>query len=126
MDVGLNINSLQNNNIKNVSYNMTSKIRIRNTKYLTTLGRIARGDTEAKVNEVVNLYRQGKISQIQTAENIIIDSIYNMKNKRQQKSTTKRYDKLIEKHKTKEPLNKRLQQAKTIKPFIINVILYTL
>ena len=49
-----------------------------------------------------------------------------MKNKRQQKSTTKRYDKLIEKHKTKEPLNKRLTQAKTIKPFIIDVILYKL
>ena len=64
MDVGLNINSLQNNNIKNVGYNMTSKIRIRNTKYLNTLGRIARGDTEAKVNEVINLYREGKISQI--------------------------------------------------------------
>ena len=29
----------------------------------------------------------------------------------------------MKKHKTKEPLNKRLQQAKTIKPFIINVIL---
>ena len=67
MDGGLNSNSLKNNNIKNVSYNMTSKIRIRNTKYLTTLGRIARGDTEAKVNEVINLYREGRISQITTA-----------------------------------------------------------
>jgi hypothetical protein len=108
MDGGLNSNSLKNNNIKNVSYNMTSKIRIRNTKYLTTLGRIARGDAEAQVNEVITLYREGKISQIQTAENIIVDLIYNMKNKRQQKTTTKRYDKLIAKHKTKEPLNKRL------------------
>ena len=79
MDVGLKPN--ENNNIKNLSYNMTSNIRIKNTKYLTTLGRIARGDAEAKVNEVINLYREGKISQIQTAENIIIDLIYNMKNK---------------------------------------------
>ena len=47
-----------------------------------------------------------------------------MKNKRQQKTTTKRYDKLIAKHTTKEPLNKRLTQSKTIKPFIIDVILY--
>ena len=85
MDGGLNSNSLKNNNIKNVSYNMTSKIRIRNTKYLNTLGRNARGDTEDKVNEVINLYREGKIPQVQTAENIIIDLIYNMKNKRQQK-----------------------------------------
>ena len=114
----------ENNNIKNLGYNMT-KTRTRNTKYLITLGRNARGDTEDKVNEVIKLYSESKISQIQTAENIIIDFIYN-KNKRQQKSTTKRYDKLIEKHKTKEPLNKRLTQAKTIKPFITNVILYTL
>ena len=40
-----------------------------------------------------------------------------MNNKRKQKTITKRYDKLIEKHKIKEPLNKRLTQAKTIKPF---------
>ena len=113
-------NSLENN--KNLDYKMT-KTRTRNTKYLITLGRNARGDAEDKVNEVINLYREGKIPQVQTAENIMIDLTYNMKNKRQQKSTTKRYDKLIEKHKTKEPLNKRLTQAKTIKPFIIDVIL---
>ena len=120
MDGGIN-NHSQNN--YNLGYNMTSKIRMRNTKYLSTLGRIARGDAEAKVNEVITLYREGKISQISTAENIIIDLIYNMKNKRQQKTTTKRYDKLIAKHKMKEPLNKRLTQS-TIKPFIIDVILY--
>ena len=119
MDGGLDKNSLKNYNL---DYSMTSKIRMRNTKYLTTLGRIARGDAEAKVNEVITLYREGKISQIQTAENIIVDLIYNMKNKRQQKTTTKRYDKLIAKHKTQEPLNKRLTQS-TIKPFIIDVII---
>ena len=93
----------ENNNIKNLGYNMT-KTRSRNTKYLITLGRNARGDAEDKVNEVINLYREGKIPQIQTAENIIIYLIYNMKNKRQQKSTTKRYDKLIEKHKKKRTI----------------------
>ena len=92
----------ENNIIKNLGYNM-SKTSTRNTKYLITLGRIARGDTEDKVNEVINLYREGKIPQVQTAENIIIDLIYNMKNKRQQKTTTKRYDKIIAKHTTKEP-----------------------
>ena len=39
-------NSLENN--KNLLYYMTSKIRIRNTKYLNTLSRNARGDTEEK------------------------------------------------------------------------------
>ena len=70
MDVGLKPN--ENNNIKNLSYNMT-KTRTRNTKYLNTLGRNARGDTEAKVNEIIKLYSESKISQIQTAENMIID-----------------------------------------------------
>jgi len=90
---------------------MTSKSRIRNTKYLTTLGRIARGDTEAKVKEVIKLYGESKIPQLQTAENIIVDLLYN-KNK---KSVSKKYEKLVEKHKKNEPLNKRLTQKKEIK-----------
>ena len=73
----------------NLSYNSMSKIRIKNTKYLNTLGRRAQGDAEAKVNEVIKLYREGKVSQISTAENMILDLIYNTKNQRQQKATTK-------------------------------------
>ena len=79
-----------------------TKSRTRNTKYLITLGRNARGDTEDKVNEVIKLYSESKINQIRTAENIIVDIIYNMKNKKKQKTITKKYDKLIEKHKTKK------------------------
>ena len=74
----------------NLSYNSMSKIRIKNTKYLNTLGRGARGDAEAKVNEVIKLYRDGKVSQISTAENMILDLIYNTRNQRQQKATTKK------------------------------------
>ena len=110
MDVCLNSNSLQNNNIKNVSYNM-STARLRNTKYLNTLGRNARGDTESKVNQIIKLYGESKIPHIETAENIIVDLLYN-KNK---KSVSKKYDKLIEKQKKNEPLNKRLTQKKEIK-----------
>ena len=77
MDVSLNINSLPNNNIKNVSYNMTSKSRIRNSKYLNTLSRNARGETETKIKEVIKLYSESKIPQLQTAENIIVDLLYN-------------------------------------------------
>ena len=73
---------------KNLEYNMT-KVRIKNTKYLNTLGRNARGEAEAKVNEVIKLYREGKVSQISTAENMTLDLIYNTKNQRQQKATTK-------------------------------------
>ena len=103
-------NRLPNNNIKNVSYSM-STARLRNTKYLNTLGRNARGDTETKVKEVIKLYSESKIPQLQTAENIIVDLLFN-KNK---KSVSKKYDKLIEKQKKNEPLNKRLTQKKEIK-----------
>jgi hypothetical protein len=108
------------NNLKNlnIDYSM-SKIRIKNTKYLTTLGRNARGETEGQVNEVIKLYSESKIPQLQTAENIIVDLLFN-KNK---KYVSKKCVKLIEKHKANEPLNKRLTQS-TIKPFIIDVMLY--
>jgi len=94
----------------NLDYSM-STARLRNTKYLNTLGRNARGDTETKVKEVIKLYSESKIPQLQTAENIIVDLLFN-KNK---KSVSKKYDKLIEKHKANEPLNKRLTQKKEIK-----------
>ena len=119
MDVSLN--KSQNN--YNLGYNMTSKIRMRNTKYLSTLGRNARGETQEKVEEVIKLYSESKISQITTAENMILDLILS-ENIRQQKATAKKYEKFITKHKTKELLNKRLTQSKTVKPFIIDVILY--
>ena len=52
--------------------NMTSKTRLRNTNYLSSLGRKAKGEsTTAKVDKIIELYRQSKISQVQTAENII-------------------------------------------------------
>ena len=70
-------NSLKN---LNLLYNM-SKSRIRNTKYLNTLGRNARDETETKIKEVIKLYSESKIPQISTAENMIIDLIYNKKTK---------------------------------------------
>ena len=72
-----------------LSYNMTSKSRLRNIKYLNTLGRNARGDAVEKINEVIKLYSESKVSQISTAENMILELIYNKKNQRQQKATTK-------------------------------------
>ena len=91
-------NSLKNFNL---NYNM-SRARIRNTEHLNNLSKIARGDAITKVNQIIKLYSENKINQIRTAENMIINLIYNMKNKKKQKTITKKYDKLVEKHKTKE------------------------
>ena len=68
----------------NLSYNSMSKIRIKNTKYLNTLGRNARGDAVAKVKQIIKLYSENKIKQIRTAGNMITDLIYNMTNKKKQ------------------------------------------
>ena len=91
-----------------------SKIRIKNVDYLISLGRRAKGETTPKVNKIITLYNQSKISQLQTAENIII-KLVTAKTKKQQKSTLKQYEKLIEKHNDKAPLNKRLVEKKQVK-----------
>ena len=67
---------IQKNNLIN---NSMSKIRIKNTKFLNTLARNARGDAVEKVSEVIKLYSESKVPQIITAENMIIDLIYNTK-----------------------------------------------
>ena len=111
MDGGLNKNSLKNYNLGSI---MTSKIRMRNTKYLSTLGRNARGETQEKVEEVIKLYSESKISQISSAENMILDLILS-KNIRQQKATAKKYEKFITKHQANQPLKIRLTQKLTQK-----------
>ena len=100
-----------------------TKTRERNAAYLISLGRKAKGEATAKINKIITLYNQSKISQVQTAENII-RKLITAKTEKQQKSAFKKYDKIVDKYKANEPLNKRLEEAKTIKPFIINVILY--
>ena len=99
---------------KNLSNNNMSKIRLTNTDYLISLGRRVKGEATPKVNKIITLYNQSKISQLQTAENIIIKLI-TAKTEKQQQSTLKQFDQLIEKHKDKEPLNKRLVEKKQIK-----------
>ena len=63
-----------------------SKIRLNNSDYLTSLGRRAKGEATPKVAKIIKLYNQSKISQLQTAENIIIKLI-TAKTEKQQQST---------------------------------------
>ena len=101
---------------KHLMYNnMTSKIRLRNTNYLSSLGRKAKGEsTTAKVDKIIELYRQSKISQVQTAENII-NKLVSSKTDKEQKSAFKKYDKIVDKYQANEPLNKRLVEKKQVK-----------
>ena len=72
-------NTLKNLNLNynmNLNYDTNiSKARLSNIKYLTTLSRNAKGDTQEKVKEVIKLYSESKISQISSAENMILDLI---------------------------------------------------
>ena len=73
-----------------------TKIRERNSNYLISLGRRATGEATPKVNQIITLYNQSKISQLQTAENII-NKLITAKTEKQHKSIFKQYDKLIDK-----------------------------
>ena len=78
------------------------------------LGRKAKGTITPNVGNIITLYTQGKISQVETAENMII-KLLNSKTDEQQQSVFKQYDKLIGKSETKEPLSKRLVEKKVQK-----------
>ena len=88
-----------------------SRSREKNSDYLTMLGRKAKGEATPKVAKILTLYNQAKISQVETAENIIIKLI-NAKTEKQRNSAFKQSDKITEKHETKEPLTKRLEEKK--------------
>ena len=100
----------------NLSYNiMVTKTRSKNTNYLLSLRRRAKGEaTTAKVDKIIELYSQSKISQVQTAENII-NKLTASKTEKEQKSAFKKYDKIVNKYKENEPFNKRLVEKKQIK-----------
>ena len=101
-------------NLQNLYNNNMTKTRERNAAYLISLGRKAKGEATPKVNKIITLYNQGKISQIQTAENII-RKLITAKTEKEQKSAFKKYDKLVDKYKANEPLNKRLTDKKEMR-----------
>ena len=108
---GLKHISLKKN--KNLNNNNMTKTRERNSNYLISLGRRAKEEAKPKVNKIITLYNQSKISQLQTAENTIIKLI-TAKTEKQQKSAFKQYDKIVDKYKANEPLNKRLFEKKQV------------
>ena len=110
---GLKNISLQKYKNLNNNNNMT-KIRERNSNYLLPLGRRAKGEATPKVNQIITLYNQSKISQLQTAENIIIKLI-TAKIEKEQNSAFNKYDKIVDKYKANEPLNKRLTDKKEMR-----------
>ena len=92
------------------SNNMTKTIQ-RNIRFLEGFLTNSKADIKDNVKTIVQLYKERKISNLTTAENMIIklrtiqpsDKI----------KTMKQYDKLINKYQQIEPLNVRMQATKT-------------
>jgi len=86
---------------------------LRNYNFLTQLGRKARGDTKAKVDEIIDLYKNRKIAQVQTAENAIMKLISS--SPRTQKSGMNLHQKLVSKHQEMPTLSHRLRHKTTLR-----------
>ena len=91
---------------------------LRNSDYLEKLGRRAKGDATPKVGKILELYNLRKISQVQTAENVILKLI--SKDEKEQKKGFKHANKIINKYKDVLPLKERIAaHNRTNQPFII-------
>ena len=92
------------------SNNMTKTIQ-RNIMFLEGFITNSKSDIKDNVKTIVQLYKDRKISNLTTAENMII----NLRTIRPSTKikTMKQYDKLIQKYQQNEPLNVRMQATKT-------------
>ena len=84
-----------------------------NLKFLEAYRSIAKSDVKDKVNDIIQLYTIRKISNIQTARNVL-DKL-TASNKNTVKAGIRIYDKTVEKYKEAEPLpvkRKRIEEEK--------------
>ena len=99
----------------NINIFMSKKLIRQYTQNLRTtrdskIGKVP-PDIQAKINKIVDLYEDRKISQYQTANKLINDISINDTKKR--KTGLKRYDKAVAKYEEAEPITERM--AKTAK-----------
>ena len=103
---------------------MTSKNINRNVEVLQDLIRGAKEDVRGQVNKVVEWYRDRKISQRETAINLINGLM--SENKRTSNATKKRYDKKFEELEGRKPLNERMAMNRDKKDYSITFLMYGL
>ena len=92
------------------SNNMSKNINI-NIAFLQGFITNSKVDIKDNVKTIVQLYKDRKISNLTTAENMIMN-LRTMRPSTKNK-TMKQYDKLIEKYQHNEPLNVRMKATKT-------------
>ena len=67
--------------------------------------------TETKIRNIIDLYRNRKIAQFTTADNLIRNFI-NAKTDKQKQKANDQYDKVYYKHEERTPLGERMQKSK--------------
>ena len=101
---------------------MPSKSVIRNIEILQDLTRGAKEDVRDRVNQVVEFYRDRKISQVETAKNLI--KSLKSDNKRTATFAKKRFDKKFEQIEGRAPLNERMATNRNKKDYVVRFQLY--
>ena len=101
---------------------MPSKSVIRNIEILQDLTRGAKEDVRDRVNQVVEFYRDRKISQVETATNLI--KSLKSDNKRTATFAKKRFDKKFEQIESRAPLNERMATNRNKKDYVVRFQLY--
>jgi hypothetical protein len=91
------------------SNNMTKNLN-RNISFLEQFIHKSHASVKYKIKEIVDLYKERKLSNVTTAQNMI-DKLRSVTDKTQ-KRTLKQFDKLVERYKNNEPLNIRMQKSK--------------
>ena len=101
---------------------MPSKSVIRNIEILQDLTRGSKEDVRDRVNQVVEFYRDRKISQVETAKNLI--KSLKSDNKRTATFAKKRFDKKFEQIEGRAPLNERMATNRNKKDYVVRFQLY--
>ena len=101
---------------------MPSKIIQKNLEYLQSIGRRANEDIRDRVNQVIQFYRDRKISQRETTKKFINDLMSDKKIT--MISAKKRFDKKYEQIEGRAPLNKRMTTNKNKRDYIITFQFY--
>ena len=103
---------------------MTSKNIKQNVEVLKNLIKGAKEDARDRVNKVVEFYKDRKISQRETAINLINGLM--SENKRTSNATKKKFDKKYEAVEGRKPLNERMAINRDRKDYSITFKLYGL
>ena len=101
---------------------MTSKTIKKNVDVLKSLGRGAKADVKGRVEQVINLYQDRKISQRENAINLINGLM--SENKRTANATKKRFDNIFESIEARKPLSERMATNRDKKDYSITFLLY--